>query len=67
MPHSLTHVPGLDEPEAGVGHVLHLEVDGCAHGGLDQTVLQVQTGRVHEVQQDGETLGVHFGVQAYGT
>jgi len=55
-------LPGLDEPVAGVGHMFHLEVDGCVHRVQDQTVLNIQTGRVHEVQQDGETLGVHFGV-----
>lgn len=47
--------------------MFHLEVDGCVHGGQDQTVLKVKTGRVHEVQQDGETLWVHFGVYADGT
>lgn len=47
--------------------MFHLEVDGCVHGDQDQTVLEVQTGCVHKVQQDGETLGVHFGVQADGT
>lgn len=55
-------VPGLDEPVAGVSHMFHLQVDGCVHGGQDQTVLNVQTGCVHEVQQNGETFGVHFGV-----
>lgn len=47
--------------------MFHLEVEGCVHGGQDKTVLKVQTGGVHEVQQDGESLGVHFGVQADGT
>lgn len=55
-------LPGLDESMAGVGHMFHLQVDGCVHGGQDQTVLKVQTGCVHKVQQDGKTLGVHFGV-----
>lgn len=44
--------------------MLHLEVDGCVHGCQDQTVVKVQTGCVHKVEQDGETFGVHFGVQA---
>lgn len=62
-----TGLPGLDEPVACVDHMFHLEVDGCVHGGQDQTVVKVQIGCVHKVQQDGETLGVHFGIQADGT
>ena len=43
--------------------MLHLEVEGCAHGGLHQVLIQVYAGRVHEVEQDGEARGVHFAVQ----
>lgn len=55
-------LPGLDEPLAGVDHVLHLKVDGRVHDGQDQVVLKVEIRRVHEVQQDGQTLRVYFGV-----
>lgn len=47
---------------ASVGHVFHLEVDGCIQGGHDHSVVKVQTGCVHEIEKDGESLGVYFGV-----
>lgn len=53
MSSSLSFLPGLNEPVAGVDHMLHLEVDGCVHDGQNQTVFKVKIGCVHEVQQDG--------------
>lgn len=55
-------LPGLDEPLAGVDHMFHLKVDGCVHDGQDQVVLKVKIRCVHEVQQDGQTLWIYFGV-----
>lgn len=59
-------LPGLDEPVAGVRHVLHLEEDSGVQGSQNQTVVKVQAGCVHEVQQEGETLRVHLVVQVNG-
>lgn len=42
-------LPGLNESVASVGHVFHLEVDGCIQGGHDHSVVKVQTGCVHEI------------------
>lgn len=47
--------------------MLHLEVDGCVQGSQGNRVVQIQKRGVHEVQQEGEAFGVHFGVQADGT
>lgn len=55
-------LPVIDESVAAINHMFHLEVDGCVHGGQYHGVVKVQTGCVHEVQQEGETLGVHFGI-----
>lgn len=60
-------LPGSDEPATRVNHVVHLEVRCRVHGGQDQALLQSQAGGVHELQEDGKALRVHFGVQADGT
>lgn len=58
--------PGFDESMAGVDNMVHLQVDGRVHDCHDQALLQRQTRRVHELQQDGKTLGVYFWVQTDG-
>lgn len=58
----MSPLPGLDKPLAGVDHMFHLKVDGCVHDGQDQVVLKVKIRCVHEVQQDGQTLRIYFGV-----
>lgn len=51
---------------AGVHNVVHLQVDGGVHDRHDQTLFERQTRGVHELQQDGEALGVHLRVQTDG-
>lgn len=46
--------------------MVHLQVDGRVHDRHDETLLQRETGGVHELQQDGEALWIHLWVQADG-
>lgn len=58
--------PGFDESVAGVHNMVHLQVDGGAHDGHDQTLFESQAGGVHKLQQDGKALRVHLRVQTDG-
>lgn len=59
--------PGLDKLPASVHDVLHLQVHGRGHDGHDVALPQIEPGRVHEVQEDAETLGVDLGIQVNHT
>lgn len=55
--------PGFDELPASVHNMLHLQVHGRGHHGHDVALPQVETGRVHEVQENTEPLRVDLGIQ----
>lgn len=59
----LRHIPGLNESVAGVDNVVHLQVDGRVHDRHNEALLQRETGRVHELQEDCEAFWVNLRVQ----
>lgn len=59
--------PGLDKLPASVHDVLHLQVHRRGHHGHDVALPQIEPGRVHEVQEDAEPLGVDLRVQVNHT